>query len=108
MANPSAWGGRFSKETAPLAQRFGASVPFDWRLYRYDVAGSIAHSRMLAKQGIIEATVQQHIEHGLRRVLKDIEAGSFEWQIEREDVHLNIEAALGEAGRSLHTARSRN
>jgi argininosuccinate lyase len=108
MSNPSAWGGRFSKGTAPLAQRFGASVPFDWRLYRYDVAGSIAHSRMLAKQGIIEQDFQADIERGLRRVLAEIEAGTFEWQLEREDVHLNLEAALGEAGRSLHTARSRN
>ena len=108
MANPSAWGGRFASETAPLAQRFGASAPFDWRLYRYDVAGSIAHARMLAKQGIIGRALQQQIEAGLRRVLAEVEAGRFEWSIEREDVHLNIEAALGEAGRSLHTARSRN
>jgi len=108
MPNPSAWGGRFTKETAPLAQRFGASVPFDWRLYPYDIAGSIAHSRMLAKQGIIEASIQQQIEQGLKQVLANIEAGTFEWQLEREDVHLNIEAALGAAGRSLHTARSRN
>ncbi|HEY8694210.1 MAG TPA: argininosuccinate lyase, partial [Chloroflexota bacterium] len=108
MANPSAWGGRFAKETAPLAQRFGASAPFDWRLYRFDVAGSIAHSRMLAKQEIIGEKVQQEIEAGLKRVLAEIEAGRFEWSLEREDVHLNIEAALGEAGRSLHTARSRN
>ncbi|MFI5268472.1 MAG: argininosuccinate lyase [Chloroflexota bacterium] len=108
MANPSAWGGRFAKETAPLAQRFGASVPFDWRLYRFDIAGSIAHSRMLAKQGIVGATIQQQIETGLKRVLTEIEASTFEWALEREDVHLNIEAALGEAGRSLHTARSRN
>src|SRR5690242_14692782 len=108
MPNVSAWGGRFSKETASLAQRFGASVPFDWRLYRYDIAGSIAHSRMLARQGIVDEDVQREIESGLKRVLADIEAGSFEWSIEREDVHLNIEAALGEAGRSLHTARSRN
>ncbi|MBV8085748.1 MAG: argininosuccinate lyase [Chloroflexi bacterium] len=104
----SAWGGRFEKETAPLAQRFGASVPFDWRLYRYDIAGSIAHSRMLAKQGIIDTLVQEEIERGLKDVLAQIDAGAFEWSIEREDVHLNVEAALGEAGRSLHTARSRN
>jgi argininosuccinate lyase len=108
MANASAWGGRFAKETAPLAQRFGASVPFDWRLYRFDIAGSIAHSRMLARQGIIEQAVQAEIEAGLKRTLAAIEAGAFEWTVEREDVHLNIEAALGEAGRSLHTARSRN
>jgi argininosuccinate lyase len=108
MANPSAWGGRFQKETAPLAQRFGASVPFDWRLFRYDIAGSIGHSRMLAKQGIIAKRDAQEIEAGLKRVLADIEAGKFEWSIAREDVHLNIEAALGQAGRSLHTARSRN
>src|SRR5438270_3719092 len=99
MADPSAWGGRFVKETASLAQRFGASVPFDWRLYRHDIAGSIAHARMLARQGIIDAGIQKDIEQGLKRVLTEIEAGSFEWQLEREDVHLNIEAALGEAGR---------
>ena len=108
MANPAAWGGRFRAETAPLAQRFGASVPFDWRLYRFDVAGSIAHSRMLAKQGIISQSIQKEIEAGLKRVLAEIEAGKFDWSLEREDVHLHIEAALGEAGRSLHTARSRN
>jgi argininosuccinate lyase len=108
MVNPSAWGGRFAKETAPLAQRFGASVPFDWRLYRFDAAGSIAHARMLAKQGIIAAAVQRDIEAGLKKTVADIEAGRFEWSIAREDVHLNLEAALGEAGRSLHTARSRN
>lgn len=108
MANPTAWGGRFQKATASLAQRFGASVPFDWKLYRFDVAGSIAHSRMLSKQGIIPTDVQQEIETGLRRVLADVESGRFDWSIEREDVHLNVEAALGEAGRSLHTARSRN
>jgi argininosuccinate lyase len=83
-------------------------VPFDWRLYRFDVAGSIAHSRMLAKQGIIEQAIQREIEAGLKAALAEIEAGRFEWSIEREDVHLNLEAVLGEAGRSLHTARSRN
>src|SRR5581483_740839 len=104
MPNPSAWGGRFSAETAPLAQRFGASAPFDWRLYRYDIAGSIAHSRMLAQQGIVDKSVQKQIEAGLKDVLAQIEAGAFEWRIDREDVHMNVEAALGEAGRSLHTA----
>ncbi|SRR5581483_6926751 len=108
MANPSAWGGRFRKETAPLANRFGASVPFDWRLYRFDVAGSIAHSRMLAREGIIEQSVQQDIEQGLRAALVEVEAGMFEWRLDREDVHMNLEAALGEAGQSLHTGRSRN
>ncbi|HEX6511292.1 MAG TPA: lyase family protein, partial [Chloroflexota bacterium] len=108
MASGSAWGGRFAKDTAPLAQRFGASVTFDWRLYRFDIAGSIAHSRMLAKQGIVGEAIQREIEAGLRRVLHEIEAGEFEWSVEREDVHLNVEAGLGDAGRALHTARSRN
>ncbi len=108
MSSGSAWGGRFSKETAPPAQRFGASIPFDWRLYRFDIAGSIAHSRMLSAQGIIANELQMEIEAGLKRVLAEIEAGAFEWSLDREDVHLNIEAALGEPGRSLHTARSRN
>ncbi|MBV9120674.1 MAG: argininosuccinate lyase [Chloroflexi bacterium] len=104
----SAWGGRFEKETAPLASRFGASVPFDWRLYRYDIAGSIAHARMLSRQGIISNASQQQIEARLRETLGQIEAGTLEWSVQREDVHMNIEAALGEAGRELHTARSRN
>ncbi len=108
MQNTSAWGGRFEKETAELARRFGASVPFDWRLYRYDIAGSIAHARMLAKQNIIEGETQRQIEAGLVKVLRSIESGSFDWSIEREDVHMNVESALGDVGRSLHTARSRN
>ena len=104
----AAWSGRFGKSTAPLAQRFGASIPFDWQLWRYDIAGSIAHARMLARQQIISTAALGAIERGLAAVRQQIDAGTFVWQLEREDVHMNVEAALGEAGRALHTARSRN
>ena len=106
------WGGRFDAPTDALVEAYTASVAFDRRLYREDVAGSIAHARMLAKQGIIEAADCDAIVGGLRAIEAEIEAGSFEFRDDREDIHLNIEAALaeriGEPARRLHTARSRN
>jgi argininosuccinate lyase len=104
--------GRFDKPAAEIAQRYSESVSLDWRLYRYDIAGSIAHATALAAAGIITADEQQKIENELRTIEKEIESGKFEWDRSLEDVHMNIEAALtkriGTAGAKLHTARSRN
>ena len=95
-----------------LVQRYTASVGFDQRLWRANIAGSLAHADMLAAQGLISADDCAAIERGLAQITQDIEAGRFEWKLELEDVHLNIEARLtqlvGDAGKRLHTGRSRN
>jgi argininosuccinate lyase len=106
------WGGRFGKEVDKTAEEFGASIPFDRNLYRQDIAGSIAHARMLAKQGIISPEDSTTIIAGLEKIRTRIERGEFEFRLDREDIHMNIEAVLAEeigsaAGR-LHTGRSRN
>src|SRR5437660_2465072 len=104
--------GRFNKPMAEVAQRYGASVSFDWRLYRHDIAGSIAHATALAAAGVISADERDKIDNGLRAIKVQIENGKFRWDESFEDVHMNIEAALtkriGAAGGKLHTARSRN
>jgi len=104
--------GRFNKPAAEIAQRYSESVSFDWRLYPYDIAGSIVHAAALARAGIITKAEASKIERGLRAVQKQIELGRFKWDRSLEDVHMNIEAALtkriGGAGAKLHTARSRN
>jgi argininosuccinate lyase len=106
------WGGRFSAGTDELVDVFNASIEFDRRLYREDITGSIAHARMLATTGIISDEDRDAIVLGLTAIRDEIEAGEFEFSVAREDIHLNIEAALiervGDAGRRLHTARSRN
>ena len=106
------WGGRFARDTDALVEAYNASITFDRRLWRYDIDGSIAHARMLAATGIIEDSDRDAIIAGLVRIGSDIEAGTFEFRLDREDIHLNIEAALadliGEPARRLHTARSRN
>ena len=106
------WGGRFSKETDSLANDFQSSIAFDQRLYREDIQGSMAHSEMLAAQGVISQADKEAIQKGLQDILADIEAGKVEFSPEGEDIHMNIEALLtariGEAGKRLHTARSRN
>jgi argininosuccinate lyase len=106
------WGGRFTRPTDELVEAFNASIDFDRRLYREDVAGSIAHARMLAKQQIISDDDCRAIVDGLEAIRDEIDAGEFEFRVDREDIHLNIEAALaeriGEPARRLHTARSRN
>ncbi len=106
------WGGRFSEPTDAFVERFTASVTFDKRLYRADIAGSIAHATMLAKQNILTSEESQKIIQGLEVIKSEIEAGSFEWSVSLEDVHMNIEAALtqkiGDVGKKLHTGRSRN
>ena len=106
------WSGRFTEATDTTVEDFGASVGFDCRLYRYDIQGSIAHARMLARAGLLTDAEFAAIEKGLQGILSDIERGEFAWLIELEDVHMNIEARLteriGEAGKKLHTGRSRN
>ena len=106
------WGGRFETETDALVEAYSASIAFDRRLYREDIAGSIAHARMLAQQGIISDADCAAICDGLRGIETEIDAGTFEFREDREDIHLNIENALaeriGEPASRLHTARSRN
>src|SRR5213592_3932766 len=104
--------GLFKKPAAEIAQRYSESVFFDWQLYRFDIAGSIAHAAALARAGIISVDELQKIETELRAIEKEIESGKFKWDRSLEDVHMNIEAALtkriGPGGAKLHTARSRN
>ncbi|MES1994410.1 MAG: argininosuccinate lyase [Pseudomonadota bacterium] len=106
------WGGRFSEGTDAFVEAFTASVGFDQRLYRQDIAGSIAHARMLARVGVLSAAECEQIVTELDAIRAEIEAGRFEWSVALEDVHMNIEARLvariGEAGKKLHTGRSRN
>ncbi|MCU0797592.1 MAG: argininosuccinate lyase [Akkermansiaceae bacterium] len=106
------WKGRFAQETAKLVQQFGESISYDWRLYRHDIAGSIAHARAQVQAGLLTADEFAQIESGLREIEADIDAGRFEFTIALEDIHMNIEAELtrriGPAGAKLHTARSRN
>ncbi|MCI9566796.1 MAG: argininosuccinate lyase [Lawsonibacter sp.] len=106
------WAGRFQKETDTLVNDFNSSIGFDARLYRQDIAGSIAHARMLGRRGIIEEHEAETIIQGLEAILADIEADKVEFSLDDEDIHMNIEAMLtqrvGEAGKRLHTARSRN
>ena len=106
------WGGRFTESTDAFVEAFTASVHFDQRLYRYDIEGSRAHARMLSHVGILAEIDRDAILEGLDRIEREIEAGEFEWSVQREDVHMNIEARLtaliGEAGKKLHTGRSRN
>lgn len=109
---PKTWSGRFSEPVAQRVLRYTASVGFDQRLAPYDIQGSIAHARMLAKQRIISAEDLADIERGMAQIGQEIESGQFKWSLELEDVHLNIERRLtelvGDAGKRLHTARSRN
>lgn len=108
----SAWSGRFNEPVAELVKKYTASVDFDKRLAEFDIAGSIAHAKMLGAQGIISLDDVAKIEQGLAEILAEIQAGSFEWLLDLEDVHLNIEKRLtdkiGDAGKRLHTGRSRN
>lgn len=108
----SMWGGRFTKNTDVLVEEFTSSISFDSRMYREDIAGSIAHARMLARCGIIPQEDAEKIIEGLTGILADIEAGHFEFFVSLEDVHMNIEKRLtdriGPVGGKLHTARSRN
>ncbi|UCD54542.1 MAG: argininosuccinate lyase, partial [Dehalococcoidia bacterium] len=104
--------GRFDKDADKSAADYTASIPFDQRLYRHDIAGSITHARMLARQGIISQREAEVITEGLESIREEIEQGKLQFKPELEDIHMNIEARLmekvGEVGRKLHTARSRN
>jgi argininosuccinate lyase len=112
MTDKKPWAGRFSEATDTFVEAFTASVGFDRRLYRHDIEGSIAHARMLARQGILTGEERDAIIGGLIRIRERIDRGEFAWRVELEDVHMNIEAALtadiGIAGKKLHTGRSRN
>jgi len=113
LANKSqAWSALFSEPMSDLVKRYTASVGFDQRLWRADIAGSLAHAEMLAAQGILSAEDHAAIQRGLGEIAAEIETGQFEWKLDLEDVHLNIEARLTErvgiAGKRLHTGRSRN
>ncbi len=107
-----AWGGRFSEPVDAFVARFTASVDFDRRLYRHDIMGSMAHARMLARAGVLDDAECEAILDGLQAIQQEIEAGTFEWRTDLEDVHMNIEARLTErigiTGKKLHTGRSRN
>ncbi len=107
-----AWSARFSEPVSDLVKRYTASVFFDKRLAPFDIQGSLAHAEMLAAQGIISAADRAEIERGMAQISSEIAAGSFEWLLDLEDVHLNIEKRLtelvGDAGKRLHTGRSRN
>jgi argininosuccinate lyase len=107
-----AWSALFSEPMSDLVKRYTASVDFDKRLWKADIAGSLAHAEMLAAQKIIGAQDLADIQRGMAQITQDIEAGRFEWKLDLEDVHLNIEARLtqlvGDAGKRLHTGRSRN
>ncbi|NLT14930.1 MAG: argininosuccinate lyase [Clostridiales bacterium] len=106
------WSGRFSSDTDALVDELNASITFDKRLYKEDIAGSMAHAKMLGDRGIIEKAEAEKIVAGLRDILKDIEAGKFEFRLQDEDIHMSIETELtkriGDTGKRLHTARSRN
>ncbi|CAG0976600.1 argininosuccinate lyase [Methylophilaceae bacterium] len=111
-AQTKTWSGRFSEPVAELVKRYTASVSFDQRLAEFDIQGSLAHSRMLGAQGIISQEDVSAIEKGLNEILQEIRSGNFSWSLDLEDVHLNIEKRLtdkiGDAGKRLHTGRSRN
>ena len=106
------WGGRFTENTDAFVAAFTASVEFDQRMYRQDIEGSIAHARMLARVGVLTLEDCAVVVHGLEAIRAEIERGEFEWSVALEDVHMNIEARLteriGDAGKRLHTGRSRN
>ena len=106
------WGGRFTKETDQLVYNFNASISFDCKFFREDIEGSIAHVVMMEKQGMITAEEKDLIVKGLTSIRKDVEEGTLEISMEYEDIHSFVEANLidriGEAGKKLHTGRSRN
>ena len=112
MAQEKLWGGRFHEGTAASVEAYTQSISYDWQLYRQDIAGSCAHARMLARQGVLTSEEADCLVAGLAAVRAEIEDGSFQWKKELEDVHMNIESRLtelvGDVGKKLHTGRSRN
>ncbi len=111
-ASQYTWAGRFSEPMSDLVKRYTASIDFDKRMWRQDIRGSLAHARMLARQSIISSQDLADIQRGMMQIVEEIEANAFAWSLELEDVHLNIEkrltALVGDAGKRLHTGRSRN
>jgi argininosuccinate lyase len=111
-STPGTWSGRFSEPVSDLVKRYTASVFFDCRMAAQDIRGSLAHARMLAKQGLISNQDLSDIERGMAQIAAEIDRGEFHWSLDAEDVHLNIERRLtelvGDAGKRLHTGRSRN
>jgi argininosuccinate lyase len=109
---PATWSGRFAEPVDELVKRYTASISFDYRLAEFDIKGSLAHARMLAQVGVLSEADLVAIERGMAEILGDVRAGRFPWSLDLEDVHLNIEKALtariGDAGKRLHTGRSRN
>ena len=109
-APAKAWSGRFSEPVSELVKRYTASVFFDQRMAAQDIRGSLAHAKMLARQGIIGTQDLADIERGMAQIAAEIERGEFTWNLDDEDVHLNIEkrltALVGDAGKRLHTGRS--
>ena len=109
---PKLWAGRFTEPTDALVERFTESVSVDHRIAKHDIRGSIAHATMLAAVGVLSEADRDTIVSGLEAILADVEAGAFEWRTSLEDVHMNVESALtdriGDAGKRLHTGRSRN
>ena len=107
-----AWSGRFNEPVDELVKRFTASVSFDQRLAMFDIQGSLAHAQMLSEVGLLSAADLSSIQAGMQKIQSDILAGQFQWSVDLEDVHMNIERRLteiaGDAGKRLHTARSRN
>src|SRR3954469_16284442 len=112
MAEQKSWQARISEATDKLAQSFVESISYDRRMYKQDIAGSIAHAMMLAKVGLINEAERDKIVEGLKSIEKDIEAGNFQFDESLEDIHMVVEDALikriGEPGKKLHTGRSRN
>jgi argininosuccinate lyase len=110
--NKKLWGGRFSESTSTITEKISSSIHFDARLYKQDIQGSIAHAKMLNKIGVLSDKEVHSIIDGLKQIFSEIETGAFEFSASLEDIHMNIEARLteriGEAGKKLHTARSRN
>ncbi|MBN8763263.1 MAG: argininosuccinate lyase [Thiobacillus sp.] len=109
---PAAWSGRFSEPVSEIVKRYTASIPFDYRLAEFDIQGSLAHAAMLHHVGVLSKDDLEAIRRGMAELLAEIRTGRFNWSLDKEDVHLNIEAALtakiGDAGKRLHTGRSRN
>ena len=107
-----AWSGRFSEPVADFVLRYTASVDFDKRMAMQDITGSVAHATMLNKSGVLSDQDLADIKRGMAQIVEEIRSGVFQWKLELEDVHLNIEARLtqlvGDAGKRLHTGRSRN
>ena len=106
------WKGRFQQQTAALLQTYSESISYDWRLWPHDIEGSVAHSAALEKAGLLTPQEREAIVKGLQAIGADIETGAFQFRMELEDIHMNIESELtrriGDPGAKLHTARSRN